>query len=517
MDLPLPALLGAACAVAAAVFVLSPLARPAPVRPGQARPDDLAAQRAAIYRQILDLEFDLRTGKLSEPDFREQSEALLARAAELLAQAEGTDEELDRRLEQEIAAARAALARSRPASPHLPIALALLLSLSVSLLLSSPAHAQSAGLVEGRVVNGTAGAGPPQRASVSLYRVRDRQVVASDSQQVDEQGHFRFDGLEADPSLVYLLVAEYQGIVYPHPQLLRLGEQPRQAVELRVYETTSDARAIAFERANMLVLGVEPTRLEIMEMGAVTNSGDRTYVGDQEGVLRLSLPAGATDVVAEAGLPGDEVHAAAGGVATSRPLVPGRHQVAVRYSVPISGRVADLGKQLDYPVEVFTLYLPLGGLQASSPQLQVQTGAPVEMGGGRYQVYTAQGLPAGTRLSIRISGLPSTGWQPAPEQIAAASLGGVLLLAAGAWLLLRRGGTSRVEAEDEAGTDSASYLRPPASRLLELERRRLVLELADLDERFAAGELPEEDYRARRGERKQRLLAIARQLEEATE
>lgn len=401
---------------------------------------------------------------------------------------------------------------ARPPSlrcPHRPLVLSRLLLVSLCLLLTaSTALAQGTGVVEGRLANGTAGAGPPAGAHVTLYQVQERTMLGELSQQVDSQGDFRFENLDADPSLVYLLVAEYHSILYPYPQLLRLSEQPRQTVEARVYETTQEPNSIAFERANLLVAAVDATQVEIMEMGAVTNTGDRTYVGDERGVLRLHLPSGASEVVAETGLSNDDLQRNGDTLVSLRPIAPGRHQLALRYALPLNGSVLDLSKRLEYPADEVNLYVPYGSLQASSPQLLPQGGAPVEMGGGRFQVYSSQDLPAGTQLLIRLSGLPTRGWELSPEHMAAASLGGAVLLGATAWLLSRYW-----RARPAAGappTNGHESVDP-----LQLERLTLVREIAQLDERFAAGELGENDYRLIRGECKERLVAVARQLDGA--
>jgi hypothetical protein len=111
LAISLPALGAVLAALAACVYVLLPLVRPSRRRE-ERRVEELARQRSAIYRQVLDLEFDYRTGKLAEADYREQSAALLAEAARLLALSGGAELDLDARLEQEIAAARASLAGS---------------------------------------------------------------------------------------------------------------------------------------------------------------------------------------------------------------------------------------------------------------------------------------------------------------------------------------------------------------------------------------------------------------------
>ena len=64
--------------------------------------------RAAIYRELLELELDQKVGKLADEDYREQSDALLARAAALISD-EDTRTSVDDQIEREIAAVRQSL------------------------------------------------------------------------------------------------------------------------------------------------------------------------------------------------------------------------------------------------------------------------------------------------------------------------------------------------------------------------------------------------------------------------
>ena len=102
--------LGALAVLAVLAFVAYPLFRR--VEPGTSTaeaPETFAERRAAVYRELLELEFDHRVGKLSDADFRELADACLARASQLVAAEERTTEALDARIEREVAAMRAAL------------------------------------------------------------------------------------------------------------------------------------------------------------------------------------------------------------------------------------------------------------------------------------------------------------------------------------------------------------------------------------------------------------------------
>jgi cytochrome c-type biogenesis protein CcmI len=104
--------LGLLLALVALLFVLLPVLRPGPsAREAGGDGREREAQRRELYRQILEIEFDQRTGKIDPDDARQLSERLLARAAWLLS-ADGrpsTDGEAAAEIEREVAALRRAL------------------------------------------------------------------------------------------------------------------------------------------------------------------------------------------------------------------------------------------------------------------------------------------------------------------------------------------------------------------------------------------------------------------------
>jgi hypothetical protein len=106
----LPTFLGIALVAAAAAFALLPF-----VRGGQpeAMPETGSADRFRLYRQVLEMEFDLQLGKLSAEDYARLSSELLAQAGQELRAEQGILGELDAEIEREIAAARAAFAAAR--------------------------------------------------------------------------------------------------------------------------------------------------------------------------------------------------------------------------------------------------------------------------------------------------------------------------------------------------------------------------------------------------------------------
>jgi hypothetical protein len=357
------------------------------------------------------------------------------------------------------------------------------------------------GAIDGVVRDATVGATPPTGLKVVLHLVDDQDRIERRETTTDAEGRFSFQDLSTAPALRYLPVVEYHGALY-FTKPLSLAEQPRQAAEIVVYEATTSDQWLALERANILVQGFGQGRLDLMEMGAVANVGDRTYVGapssgsSQPTSLRFSLPSGAANVTPQLGLGQGELLPTADGFAVVSPVVPGRHQVAFSYSLSYGGDQLDLSRQLVYPTASFNLYLPDVGIRPESPLLKLQ--GPAELGGQRYLLYSATNLPRGTPLGLVLAGLPASGPTPA-QQLGPIALGlGLAALAAGLLLVYRR-------------RHSQPALVPVNGHVAvkEIERTRLLIELARLDEQYERGELAKEEYQLRREAGARELLALS--------
>lgn len=110
----LPTVLGIALVAAAAAFALIPFARPSSAYDDAlAMAGPTADNRQAVYRQLLELEFDRDLGKLSDEDFAIVSSELLSQAGASLRRERGTLVEVDAEIEREIRAARAAFSAAR--------------------------------------------------------------------------------------------------------------------------------------------------------------------------------------------------------------------------------------------------------------------------------------------------------------------------------------------------------------------------------------------------------------------
>lgn len=442
------ALLGLVVALLALAFVLYPLLRPLPTAEEGQPALDRAELRQSLYRQVLDIELDQRIGKLDAAEARELSAGLLRQAAALLA-GEADDETENPHPPALQAAGLTHGERHEPGEPEnrrkvtrvegRPILLGMLVLSSLATW-APTVDAASDGVIEGQISNATREGPQPAGVPVNVHVLRDGERVELRPTVADAGGRYRLDGLETAGNLQYLAVVEYQGGLY-FAAPLKLAEEHRKTADITVYEATSSDQWIAFERANLLVQNVAPARLEVMEMGAVANVGDRTYVGqgpsgEARSTLRFSVPAGARELEPQFGFLLNDLTPTPKGFLVGGPVPPGRHQLAYRYNLPSRSDRLEVSKLLDYPTMSFNLYVPDIGVQVTSPQLQPQGQA--DFGGRRFLLFTAQNLPRGTELKIVFNGLPTPGGSLA-EMLTWPLLGvGSAVMLAGIGLVYRR-------------------------------------------------------------------------------
>ena len=111
----LPTIIGIVLVAVAAAFALLPFARTSRVE--SSVPESETVDRYSLYRQVVEAEFDFQLGKLAADDYAQLSSQLLAEAGNVLRDEKGSVAEIDEEIEREIAAARAAFAAARRASP----------------------------------------------------------------------------------------------------------------------------------------------------------------------------------------------------------------------------------------------------------------------------------------------------------------------------------------------------------------------------------------------------------------
>jgi hypothetical protein len=372
-------------------------------------------------------------------------------------------------------------------------------------------RAEGAGVVEGQVVNGTAGGTEPGSGlTVVLHVYRGDLEEDPLETTTDAEGRFRFDGLDTDASLEYWPEAVYRGVPFSSAEPLRFGGEPTTlSTAITVYETTEDDRAIRLDSVHIIAESFGEM-LRISEIHLYGNKGDRAYVGSegetgQGATVFIPLPKQAVGVAFGEGEAADRFVEVEGGLASTDPVPPGPESSLIffSYHLMVTGETIPLERRFSYPVTNLNMLVAQPGLTLNSEQLQSMGIEPFQ--GRQYELYGASDLAADAPLVLEfvpvetVGGAETPGMPPSSGQgVASASTRGNqrLLLWIGVGLA--------------ALTVLAAVLYPQVTRRAahapvsgpnltsDPEARRLVAELASLEESFEAGELDEAAYKRRR-------------------
>lgn len=338
----------------------------------------------------------------------------------------------------------------------------------------------SPGVIDGTVVNLTGGQRPVAGHPVTLTAYVNGTQVEGFQTTTDAAGRFAFT-VPAAPDRTYVVNVKYRGGDYDSDPIAFRDGGTRRQVTLRVYEPTTDP-AVLRVSVHHIIVDTAPGAVQVAELLVVTNATDRTFIGTTQRpdgkreTLRLSLPPGATRVQYLEGLMDCCAFVADGVLVDTMDVKPGMRQIAYSYLVPAAGRSARILRILEYPtdrVEVFGSAAARFQVEPLAPQPAVQTDQ------GAYVRFSGANLAAGDRIAVAVGGLPASA--ATPRRVALAVFVGILAGALAYPLARRRAPEPRPEG---AG--------------LALSREELLTLVADLDDRYEAGEVSAEEYRRRR-------------------
>jgi hypothetical protein len=298
------------------------------------------------------------------------------------------------------------------------------------LAMASPVSlAQGNGVIQGQIVNGTAGGGSTAGLEVELRVFQETSEGESLVATTDAQGAFRFENLQTGTDWAYLVRVIYQNVVYSTGLLAFEPDQSELATEVSVYETTTDYEGIGVERAHIFVT-ISGSTLSVSELSVFANRTDRTYIGTgevegQRWASRFLLPDDSYALAFEDGTLGGRFLSVPGGFVDLEPLWPGSTSVMYSYAVDCQGGECDLGRELSHPVAALNLLVGDTTVQVQSNGLTFDGEREAE--GRRYLNYSGGGLQAGDRLDlvIRLSG--SVPVQSAAAKTSSSSLPWIIL------------------------------------------------------------------------------------------
>jgi hypothetical protein len=386
------------------------------------------------------------------------------------------------------------------------------LAFVVTLTLAVSVQAQGTGIFTGRVENGTpdgpaVGAGIP----ITLRVVQGDTQMNSLETTTDGDGGFRFEGLDTDTSLQHWPEATYSGIPYTSPDSFQFDDEgsPLEAT-ITVYETTGDDSAVGLASVHFIAESFGAV-LRISEIHLFENAGDRTYVGSagEEGQLAtvfVPLPENAVGLAFEPEASQERFVPVDGGFVDTEPVLPGQEtsMLFFSYHLMVGGDKVPLQRSFAYPVANLNVLVAQPGLTLQSDQLEAR--GPESFQGRQYDFFGAQNLATDAPLNMEFVPVAEVAGNEGLEDPAAGEL---MNPAAGAvrgnQALLRWMGLGLVVLT-VAGAVVYSVARgQPASTpssspdlVTDPQARRLLTELADLEEAFEAGEVDGTAYEQQR-------------------
>jgi hypothetical protein len=372
----------------------------------------------------------------------------------------------------------------------------LILALLLALVAPSVALAQDEGIISGQVV--AEDGGDVSGMEVTLAKYQGQAELTSETITTDSQGRFQFTKLPTTSDYVYLVSVTYKEVVY-HGDIISFGagEKEKDNVNLNVYSTTASDPGITVVFSHTII-SVEEGSLLVKENLIFSNPSDQTYVGSEalpdgkKSTLRFWLPAEATDVQLGNGF-AETPSLTPDGFVDTMPVPPDEPQMGFSRQMAFSYRLKYEGEYslshiIYYPTSSYALLVQDGGTKVEAPQLNQL--ANMDISGTTFFQLAGQDLPANTPLPITISGLPKSGGRFGYLKWLALGLGLALAsLILGLFALRRR----------------------PKPVPVESERHKLLIQLADLDDDFEAGRLPEGEYRETRSRIKAKLMDLTGQ------
>ena len=331
----------------------------------------------------------------------------------------------------------------------------------------------------------------------------------------DSLGHFSFSGLDTSGLVTYAVYAHYQGGLFATPAI-GFTSGPSAQVNLTVYNTTTSDAALSVVSTTMLVSKPNQPKglIPVGILETFRNAGKTAYVaslgpanGLPTNLLRFWLPENAENMTLGAGFSGLQVTEVSTGFGVNATVPPGESAYAFAYAVPYSGTSYMLQFKTEYPSAQVDVLVPPSFKTGGSDFKQEPS---VDANGQKYRVAASQNLPAGSEVSLALSGLPLPGENPDIDffQLVLVGLLLLLLLLGLSFLFVRRGALAVV-----FGWVPASLLSPAREKSRqrsrrEAERKRLLRELLTLDERRAAGRVTDATYARRRAELRDALRPL---------
>ena len=417
------------------------------------------------------------------------------------------DDKLDETIRWSIVAALRTMSFQQPGQELEASSAAVIESASGTPQVSSPeGEALGEGLVAGRVLNASGGELPAGLEAV-LHGFDQFVEVFTQTAPVEADGSFAFSDVRMPEGRAFIVSVDYQRGTFTSDVVVAEPQTPTLFLSVDIYESTSDTSALTINRLHLFFEFVSPETLRVAVLILISNPAGQLVAGPAPGepTLSIRLPAEARNLQFEEGALGAQFVLTETGFGDLRSIPPGvgQHQILFSYDVPYD-RGVELNQPVDLPVEAQVVLLPDVGVVLASASLVAEGEREVE--GVNYQLFTGRTIPAGESLTIELSGRPrgaGTAWFTlggSGETAIGAAVLGLTLISAGGYIYLRR--RREYRGSPNARLDGDDSL---PEHILAMSAEELMDAIIALDDRFKAGDLPEDAYQRKRAQLKDHL------------
>ena len=387
---------------------------------------------------------------------------------------------------------------------RLPFLVFLCFTVAATAILVSPqpVPAQETLTINGRLVNGTAGAESPGALPVLMLATGPDGTLSGTGQTVAElDGSFVLEDVQVLDSDNYTISVDYGGVFYGQSLL---QDQLSDEVVITVYEATEDATIIHVDRQVMVISEIDVAQriATATEFVRFNNPTDRTLRPNLEtarpgmfSFMRFALPPNAADVTVQSNLRGGEIISVGSGFALTAAVPPGEHSVDFAYTFPYDGGGLDYRNSLPQGADIFQI---LVREQWEGVDIKGLTSRPpVGIGDEVYLAWEGRDIPPGPGVQLGFEGLPQPG---VLSQVGSTLSGGPFWITAipsamgAALLALLLLGIFRRFQPAEASGDGPPIGEEVSHVPDEFQRAEVVSALAALDEHYERGGIEQDDY-----------------------
>ena len=361
------------------------------------------------------------------------------------------------------------------------------------------------GVIGGQVINGTTL--EPLTEGLATLRgfTFDLEEIVNQSAELDAEGMFEFTVTDVDPELVYIVDIDYGDLSFNSNADQLTKANPTLELPVIVYETTTDVSGINIAQLHV-ILNLSEGQLNVSEFYVFNNADTAVFMGEtgnlDDGVIDISLPAGAENISFERAFGGFDRFVPAGDViqtetgwADTIPIQPGTASanLLVSYTLPYEDGLR-LAHPVAYPINSASATIPDVGVDLTGDNWIAQGGQATAS--GNILSFANADMTNADTLNITLSGKPQLVQDARGNALIVRDQNRELVIGSIVFLL----------AVAIAGVVLYRWQHPTVTQ--QDEANELLYAIAELDDAYEAGEVEESSYQHQREQLKGDLAAI---------